>query len=186
MGNLSLRVWLFRFLVLVASGLMVVSWILPWWRGDLSLVGAYVQIRPWGLETDLGAYATYIDSAFMPVWFAPVMWTYLGLCIAALLFSMFAKNKEIRIWKIKSTLPGFIIGLVGFSYIAIVITAVIFAAIRSGDFYGTHLIGKTGVDFKTEHFSVNANLLIGYWLACGTGTLLAILALLRHKITGQD
>ena len=45
-------VWLFRVFVLVAAGMMLVSWLLPWWTVDIESFGNnMVQIRPWGLRT---------------------------------------------------------------------------------------------------------------------------------------
>ncbi len=184
----SSRAWLFRILIIIAASLMVWSWFMPWWSvnvPDLNLDNAVV-IHPWGLEQNLGSLAAYISGSSMPDWFAPIMWTYLGLCIAALLFSLFAGNKEINLWKIKTSLPAIITGLVGLSYIVVVLTAVIFASIRMGDFYNTNLIGSTKIEIMEAHpVYVYSNLRTGYWLACGAGPLLVVLSLLRNKITGK-
>ncbi len=185
MGNA--RAWFYRILVVASTAFMAVTWLMPWWRCEIKDISSWVQIRPWGLEDNLGANSFYVIGSSMPDFFAPLMWIYFGLCIAALLFSLFARNKEIKIWKIKTTLSSFIIGFVGCSYIVVVITAVIMAAVRTGDFYGTHLIGKTHIDLGEPMVTdVYANLLRGYWLACCVGPLLVILALLRNKIIGRS
>ena len=184
------RLWLFRGLVVMASGLMLLTWFIPWWNCNIfateGIIMNAVQIYPYGLVNNLGYLDTYIKGSAMPVWFAPLMWAYLGLCIALLLFSLFARERTIHFGRLKLLLPQLLIGVIGFSYIVVVILAVIIAAIRTGDFYGTHLVGKTA--FEVTGFVkgyVSAGLQFGYWLACAIGPLLIILALVRNKIIGK-
>lgn len=180
------RIWLFRVLVIGSAGLMLLSWFMPWWKGRIIEILGWVQIRPWGLEHNLQEYTGYIAGAEMPAWFAPLIWAYLGLCIGLLLFSLFASEKRVGLGKFKLSLPHVIIGGVGLSYIVVVVLAVIIAAIRTGDFYGIHLIGKSffSLGYPIEG-NVEAGFLFGYWLACGVGPLLIVLALLRNKIIGK-
>ncbi len=181
------RVWLFRVLILAAAGLMLLSWFMPWWTADILELDATVVIRPWGLEENLGDFASWIKGSDMPAFFAPAIWTYLGICIAALLFVSWIKDRNIRLLRKHFSLPKFVIGLVGFSYIVVVVLAVIIAAIRTGDFYGLALIGYTYIDLGEPMISgVEAGFLLGYWLACAVGPLLIILALLRNKIIGKS
>ena len=181
------RVWLFRVLILAAAGLMLYSWFMPWWMANVfEIAEDAVVIRPWGLEENLGPMVSMIKGSDMPAFFAPAMWTYLGLAIAALLFALWVKDRDVRLLRINFNLPKFIIGLVGFSYIVVVVLAVIIAAIRTGDFYGLKLIGYTFVDLGDPMVSgIEAGLLLGYWLACAIGPLLIVLALLRNKIIGK-
>lgn len=178
-----------RFLILAAIGLIFTSWFSPWWTCDiipdeaeLKPIYEAVHIRPWGLEDHLGSYSGYIGGSQMPAFFAPLMWIYLGLITALLLFSLFAKEKMVGLGKFKFNLPKLLIGGVGLSFIFIVALAAIVAAIRTGEFYNTKLMG-TVYDF-TLGLTVNSRLLFGYWLACGTGVFITILALLRDRITG--
>ena len=183
------RVWLFRVLILAVLALMIVSWFMPWWAADVVEIKwpAEVQIHPWGLESaPLSSFAFAIAGSDMPVWFAPAMWAYFGLFIGLLLFSLFAKEKEVRLAKLKSTLPKVLIGGVGLSFILIVVTAAIVIAIRTGDFYGVKLIGTVDIVFSEFEVSdVVTGLNLGYWLACSVGPLLIVLALFRNKIIGQ-
>jgi hypothetical protein len=187
MGNS--RVWIFRFLLLAVTGLLVYSWFQPWWQASIEMVADDAAvIHPWGLETNMPAdVMTFVRGADMPGWFAPAMFTYLGIVIVALLASLFIANKKIKLWKINVTLPGLLIGLSGFSYIVVVVLAVIVAAIRTGDYYYMKLLGNTLIDMGGE-IQANANgyLLTGYWLACAAGPLLILLALLRNKIIGKS
>jgi hypothetical protein len=77
------------------------------------------------------------------------------------------------------------IGFVGFSYIIVVILAVIVAAVRTGDFYGTHLLGYTHVEIEYPIESgVDSNLFPGYYLACATAAFCVAMFFLRNKILG--
>ncbi len=181
------RVWLFRFFILVIIALMFVSWFLPWWLCDIPAAQLWVEVHPWGLEHNLGIYSSYIEGSDMPAFFAPLMWAYLSLAVLALLLSLVIKDKQIKLWKIKANLPSFIIGLVGFSYIVVAITAAVVISIRTADFYGTKLIGHTVVDLTYPLISdAYSSLQLGYWLVCGTGLLCMVLALFRKKIIGES
>lgn len=177
------RVWLFRGLVVVATGLMVVSFVLPWWVAHAPDYGD-VTIYPYGLSYDLGIYDPYIKGAEMPGFFAPLIWAYLGICVVALLYGSWLGEKEARIGKFKFKVPKLLIGGVGLSYIVVAVLAVIIAAIRTGDF-GVTLFGTSRV---LDHpiIDAEAGLRFGYWLACGVGLLCIALALLREKIIGKS
>ncbi len=184
------RVWLLRSLVIVGAGLMLLSWFLPWWGCRVPpeyFVKDVVVIHPWGLEQNLGPYAQYIYGSEMPVWFAPLAWIYLGICIALLLFSLLAKEKAVSLGKFKFSLPQVLIGGVGLSYIVVVVIAVIVIAIRAGDFFDTPLQGHIFIDLGEAGLVVGAwtSLRLGYWLACAVGPFCVVLALLRDKIIGK-
>lgn len=182
------RVWLFRVLVIIVAGLMVWTWFQPWWSASVDGIGEdVVTIHPYGLEENLGALSELVAGAKMPGWFAPLMWTFLGLSTAALLFGLFAKEKSLNLIRLKLSLPKVIIGGIGLIYIVFVVAFVTIAAIRSGDFYDMRLIGDTFVSMggpPAEGWA-HANLLLSYWLACAVGPLLVILALFRNKIAGK-
>lgn len=189
MGNM--RVWLFRCLVIIATSLMLVTWLMPWWTCDilgLPLFNA-VTIHPYGLEQALGEWVGYIAGSEMPVWFAPLMWTYLGICIVSLSFSLLPKGEVVGSGKLKLSLSQVIIGGVGVSYIAVAVLATIVAAIRTGDFFGglplqgsIELTEANGVPYPTL---VDTRLLPGYYLVYFTGLFFIALGLLRNKIIGK-
>lgn len=188
----TFRLWLFRVLVLAVGGLMVYTFLQPWWQVWIYEMGGdpCVKIYPYGLWLDfeaIGTYIKYLEGYEMPVWFTPAMWIYLGLAILALLFSLFfAKNKELSIWKLHFKLSSLLIGLVGFSYIVVVILAYVIADMRSGEYFNMNFIGYTEIVIGGwERSGAEAGLLIGYWLACAVGPLLLILASLRSLIIGK-
>ena len=153
--NANARVWIFRFLVLAFGGLLVYTWFQPWWSINVYEIGNNaVIVHPWGLETNLKPQDyVHVVTAEMPAFFAPIMYTYLGLTIIALLVSLFVKDRALKIWKFNFNLPVFIVGIVGFSYLIVVVTAVIFAAIRTGDFWGVKLIGYSFIDLGDPYVS---------------------------------
>jgi hypothetical protein len=180
------KISLFRVLTLAATALMLVSWLLPWWRAVILELNRYVEIRPWGLEHTLADMFDYIKSAPMPSWFAPFMWAYLGIALVALLYSLVAPEKVLRLGKFALSLPQLLIAGVGVSYIAVLLVMIVYASIRVDDFWHLKLIGKTFVEAgEIEKSYVEANLQPGYWLAWVAGSLCVILGLFRSKIIGN-
>ena len=183
------RVWLFRGLVIVAAGLMLLSWFMPWWSADVLyfFLEKAIVIHPYGLEVcPVEEIAGVIPGAEMPAWFAPLMWAYLGVCLLSLLSSLFVGEKEFSLSKRRYKKAKLLIGGVGLSYIVVVVLAVIIAAIRTGDFWGLRLQGYTFISLGYPMESdLYARLLLGYWLACAVGPLLIVLALLRNKVIGK-
>ena len=189
-GHMSnARIWIFGGLTLAGTGLFLYSWFQPWWQAyivELSEVAAI--IRPWGLENHMPMeYSAWLTGAEMPVWFAPLAWAYLWLCTAALFFSLFVSEDCVALGRFKLSLQKAIIGVVGLSYIVVVVVCVIVISIRAAEFYGAKLMGTVFVSMSDHEMSdVDTGLLLGYWLACGVGPLLVVLALLRDKITGKS
>jgi hypothetical protein len=184
----NIRVWLFRLLVIIAAGLMVLTWLQPWYIAyayGFFEVPNGVIIHPWGLELNLGEYVGYARGADMPGWFAPFMWSYLGICLLALLYSAFWGRKEIKIGKKTLTLSSLLIGLVGISYIIAAILAVIIAAIRTGDYFDMKLLQPSMIQVYPEVW-VKGDLMWGYYLIYGFGILCILIALLRKKIIGES
>jgi hypothetical protein len=188
----SSRVWLFRGLVIIAAGLMLLSWFRPWWICTVDAIymlnQGLIKIRPWGLEHNLGSFAGHIAGSDMPVWFTPLAWAYLGICIAALLFAAWIKEKVIRLIGRNFNLSRLIIGAVGISYIMVAVIAFVYAKIRTAEF-GVNFLGYTYFQVDPHaggYGDLNANLCWGYWLAYVVGLILIALALLRNKILGKS
>lgn len=193
------RIWLFRILVVAGAALLLVAWFMPWWTIDIEQLGNDVmQIRPWGLETqDLGGFAILLKGTEMPAWFSLFMWTYLVLCLVALLVGLFVQGKELRLGKLNLSqlvsFGGFKIGLsqvliagVGFSYIVAAIVAAVYASMRMGAAYNVPLQGRTLVDLGDPLITyVETRLLPGYYLTYVVGAALLVLGLLQGKITGE-
>ena len=183
------RVWLFRVLVVAAAGVMLVSWLLPWWTVDIEMFGNdMVQIRPWGLvlAERMGDFKVLLKGADMPVWFAPFMWAYLGLCMLALLVGIFIRGKDISIGKFKFTLSQLLIGGVGFSYIVAGIVAAVYAGMRMKNAFNVSLQGRSHIDLGDPFVTyVETRLLPGYYLIYVAGAILVALAIFRDKIINE-
>lgn len=186
-GN-SARRWLFRALVLIGAGLMLASWFLPWWSARISDLAGYdhIVLRPWGVEM-VAEVRTYADKALyeMPVFFAPLMWVYLGLCMLALAVSLFVDRKFSFAGR-QLSLPQVLAAFVGLSYVIAVVTAFTIATIRSGnagiDFVGTSTVFNPMTAGNTR---ITGELKPGYWLAGGAGVFLLVLGLLRNTVIGR-
>jgi len=183
----GMRVWLFHVLVLVAAALFVVSWVIPWWRSNIQEAGMFVQIRPWGLEHTLGNYVEYMGGdPRMPGFFAPLMWAYLVLAIAALLVSLFLKERTIKIGKFAFSLPQFLVFAVGASYIIFALVFLVYAYIRVSAL-GVEFLGISYVTIPEFHLGAESisDFEPGFKVACVVGPLCVVLALLRDKIIGK-
>ena len=181
------RVWLFRSLVIVAIGLILLSWFMPWWRADIIMLNNWAQIRPYGLELDPFT-AGYFPSAKMPAYFAPLIWTYFAIIMILMVFSLFVKDRILRLGKIKISLQKLIIFGVGVSFIVVAVLATIVAAIRTGDFYGLKLLGQQTVIINPDEdieSAADAYFKFGYYMAYIAGLFCIVLAFIRDRITGK-
>ncbi len=174
----SSSVWVFRGLVIVGAGPMLLAWFSPWWAtdatGDLVLKNA-VLIHPWGLEQNMGTYSQYITGADMPGWFAPFAWTYLGICLAVLLCAIVLKDKFFRFFGIKWTRNEIMVGLVGVSYVVTAAIMFVVARIRTADF-GVTFLGQSKMAVGPERLTLDSSLQIGFWLAIAVGIYLIAVA----------
>jgi hypothetical protein len=183
------RVWVFRILVAAAAGLMLVTWFLPWWNMDVEGFSyKALQIRPWGLvmSQKMTSFAILMKGAELPVWFPSFMWTYLALCMIALLVGMFVRGKEFRFGKLKFTLSHLLVGGVGLSYIVAGLVAAVYAGMRMQNSFGVALQGRTHIELGDPLTTyVNTSLQPGWYLIFVTGILFLVLAIFRDKITGE-
>jgi hypothetical protein len=187
-----IRVWLFRILILIGAGLMLYTWLQPWWSAYvLELDVTAVDIYPWALVSYTPPEYAYLISGAdnaLPVWYTPFMWVYISVCILALLGSLFISSKKgLSLGKIRMSFNQLFPALVGLSYIGVVVAAVLVISANAATYYNAPLQGTiiVSIDSGTHSSSVDTTLMLGYWLACGTGPLLILLALLRNLVTGK-
>lgn len=185
----GLRLWLFRGLIVLGASLMLYSWYSPWWGASISDLSGrdHILMRPWGVEVMAAEIRTYANRTLysMPAFFAPLMWTYLGLCMVALVISLFVE-KQFTLGRFRLSLPQVLIGLVGLSYVIAVATAFAIAQIRAGaggvDFVGSSIVPNPMTGGNTRF---TGELKPGYWMAGAAGLFLVVLALLRNAIIGK-
>jgi hypothetical protein len=185
----NIRTWVYRVMVIIGMSAFITSWFMQWWGCKIVLLGDMDKIKIFvtGLKLELGEWAQWITGYDMPVWFAPLMWVYFGLVIIGILYAIWKMDKHVRLFGRDINLSRFLIGLIGFSYCVVVILACVVAAIRTGDYYGTHLLGWTWIEAGiTEKSYIYSFFRPGYWLAVATGPFLLFLSLFRNKILGKD
>jgi hypothetical protein len=188
----GVRAWIFRALILAAAGLFLYVWFMPWWNAYIvALDTTAINIYVFGLESFIPE--EHIDwisgyNQAMPGWFTPVMWVYLGLVVAILLFSMFASSKKgISLGKFRISLPTTLIGGVGLSMIAVCIIGIIVILMNLKIFFDAPLNGTFIVDMgDAYHSSVDTKLMMGYYLFGGIGAGLLVLSMIRQFIVGKN
>ena len=121
MGNQ--KVWLFRGLVAVAAGLMMLAFTMPWWTANFSeevnVPGTgNIWIYGWGLRHNLSQLAVYIAEDITPFYQTVLAWIYIAVSVGLIFFSTWLKG---RLGKL---LLGDI-GLIYISYAAIAAFVVI-------------------------------------------------------------
>ncbi len=190
------RVWLFRGFIVVCALLVLISWNMPWWTANIYEISPEaVQIRPWGLENNVGAeYGPLISKANMPPWFAPFMWSFLAILLISLALSLVAPEVLVNLgplniivpkWVQRRALPSWLCGGVGIAYCVCVLVMAIYASQRTPEFWDTPFIGTTHISLGDSYNSdVTTSLQPGYFLAWGVGIALTVMAIYRHKFLG--
>ncbi len=81
-GNIwdNRMMWLFRLLVAAVGGLMIASFIMPWWVGRFD-TGQAINIYGWGLRHNLVSLSSYLVDDVTPIWQTVVAWVYVGLSV---------------------------------------------------------------------------------------------------------
>lgn len=189
----SARNWIFRILTLAGAGAMLYSWFQPWWTVYVvELRENGVTIFPHGMQfsSTLQDYPQWLVGSEMPAWFWPMMWVYLGLCMAALLIGMFASDKiRLGVGKLGLSLPQVLIGGVGVSFIVFVVVFVVVLSMRLPAFYDAPLQGSIFIRMEEHEGQAQSYIDTGFqtafWIACIAGPYLAVLGLLRNKIIGK-
>jgi hypothetical protein len=169
------KLWVYRILVAVAAGLMLASFIMPWWTADIfsstqELNKDGIRIYGWGLQHNFVALRDYILQDETPVYQIVLAWIYMGLNVSLIMFSTWIKGNKGR-W--------ILLGI-GLAYIiyALVATHIVIAN-RLAE-YGFSL---EGWNYFQENYGtsagIKASLRFGYYLACIAGGMSVALALLH-------
>lgn len=169
----SFRFWLFRGLVAVAAGLMIGSFSVPWWAANMPDIAFIdpVRVYGYGFEHDLVELAPYVAMDVTPFYQTVLAWVYIAASVGLVLYSTWLRGRKAK-W---------LLGGVGLTYIAYAAIAVIWVAIRTGDF-AMSLQGHSLVQGEIDAY---ASLRFGYYLAYAAGGLFLVLALLRNIIVGR-
>ncbi|MFC1846454.1 hypothetical protein ACFLYS_00135 [Chloroflexota bacterium] len=184
---ISYRVWLFRILAAVAAGLMITSFIMPWWTANFEHFTEShpeaIRIYAHGLQHSLGDYSYFVYSDITPQYQTILAWAFLAVSAGLILFSIWLKGNKGR-W----LLGG--VGLIYIAYTAIAAFVVISGRLSE---FGISLQGWSTIEIIVEGteaisdqiISVLANLRFGYYLAYIAGAICILSALFRNIITGK-
>ena len=177
-GGFNYRLWLFRSLVAIAVGLMIASFIMPWWTANVFApnnvnIPDAIRIYGHGLQHDLIQLREYVEADETPIEQTVLAWVYMAVSAGLIMFSTWLKGGKGR-W----LLGG--LGLIYIAYAAIAAFVVISG--RLGD-WGFSLQGWSYLEEIDA--GINASLRFGYYLSYIAGGLCIILALLRGIIAGR-
>jgi hypothetical protein len=169
------KLWVYRILVAIAAGLMLASFIMPWWTADVfsSAQGTFkeaIRIYGWGLQHNLVSLRDYILQDETPLYQTILAWVYLALSIVLIMLSSWLKGNKGK-WL-----------LVGIGLFYIIYAAVAIAFVTAGRLaeYGFSL---EGWNYFEENYGtsagIKASLRFGYYLSYIAGGVSIVLALLR-------
>jgi hypothetical protein len=172
------KIWLYRILVVLGCGLMVVSFALPWWQAGQFDAQSYtaktsvsdaITIYGFGLRHNLVQLETYISSDETPLYQSVLAWGYIVVSVVLALASTYIKGLKGRL----------LLGVVGIGYIAYALAAIFMVISNRLATYGFALKGSSTVVKSGAIITMQADVTSGYYLACATGIFLVILSLLR-------
>lgn len=175
-------VWIFRVLLVAAAAFMLYSWFAPWWIADVAVIKGEndMVLHPWGVEVVAQVRTSADESLYsMPWFFAPLMWTYLVVCMLVLAASLFIRRR-ISLGRIKLPVAAILILIVGLSYMFAMGVTYYIGDLKAG-LAGTNFIGKSTVTHAMtgNKFKMVSDLQIGYWLALYAGGAVTVVGLLR-------
>ena len=169
------RIWIYRILVVIACGLMLVSFLLPWWSTGMVVQGFSrqdnaIQVFGYGLKHQLNQLEPYILDDVTPFYQNVLAFVYLGVSLAAAAGSILIKGRK----------GAFLLLLCGLGYLAYMLAATITQ--RLGDF-GIAMQGWSTISNQVRKVSFESSLGLGYYLAYASSILLTALATLRFFAT---
>ncbi len=161
---------IFSAMTLLASGMMVFSFSLPWWIGKFSENTA-INLYGWGLRHNLIQFAGRLENDLTPLYQTVLAWAYIGLSVALILFSIFTKRKKIAI---------LIQGIVGAGYIVYALSGMYLVIEHRLSDFGIALQGES-IPYGGElaNLMVQSSIQPAFYLALATGVFIVILAIIR-------
>jgi hypothetical protein len=100
---MSVRTWLFRIIVVAVAGLIITSFLSPWWvlnvhidptQGALEQPPDVVRIYAYGFRSELTQNEYLAEPFITPHYQAVVAFVFLGVSVALILFSTWLKGKK--------------------------------------------------------------------------------------------
>jgi hypothetical protein len=173
MKNMALKhgMWIYRALVIILCGFMLLSFIMPWWSADLSVIqepGA-IRVYGWGLRHNMDQLRQYIAQDETPMYQTLLAWGYLALSTLLLALSAWLKGKK----------GAVLTGVVGLGYLAYVLTALFGVITPRLEETGLVLQGQAVKTVIVKNVIITSSLQWGYYLACAVGAACLLFGLMR-------
>ena len=180
------RLWLFRGLVAIAIGMMVASFIMPWWslsdiytedqEGEIVGFSIYGYGLPQGQSGPLEE--TYWREDITPFYQTVLAWIYVAASAGLLLYSTWLKGR-------KGQLISGGIGLIYIVYALIAAFVVIAGRLATRGSIPIPLQGEGSAIGEWDTIYFLTSLQPGFYLALATGAFIVLLAIFRSKIVGR-
>jgi hypothetical protein len=169
------KIWLYRLSVIVVCGLMLVSFLMPWWTTRISGTSNYICIYGYGLRHNLQDLRNYILSDETPISQIVLAWTYMTISISLIILSLWLKGNAGK-W---------LMGVIGLIYLVYALLAIFVVVTGRLEELGLTLRGWSSFKGEEGAGDLYSSLRFGLYLAYITGTLCIILAMLRDIIMGK-
>lgn len=174
----SYRFWLFQAFIAATIALMIVSFIGPWWTAYVesmpelpATVNIVIDIYQWGIPE--GMQSEYWAADITPFYQVVLARIFLAASIILAISSSWLKGKWGKL----------LLGLIGISWIAYAIGALILISTRT-EAYGISMQGTVTLD--AYNVVVTSSLQTGYYMSYAAGLLCIVLTLTRNWITSTN
>jgi hypothetical protein len=156
---------------------MVFAFTIPWWTADISApqASATLDIYGWGIPENTGPLEEYIAADVTPAYQTQLAWAYVGISAAAGLAATWLKGKKGQL----------LLGLAGIGLAAYALVAAFMVITNRLGEMGIALEGTPVMPLGSASITIIAGLGFGFYLACITGGLLILLALLKGVVVGE-
>jgi hypothetical protein len=177
MKDMALKygIWIYRALAILLCCFMLLSFILPWWSADVSVIqepGA-IRVYGWGLRHNLNQYSQYIAQDETPFYQTVLAWVYMALSILLLTLSTWLKDK-------KGAILTLVVGAGYLTYTLVALFGVISPRLEET---GLVLQGTAIKTVLIKNVTITSSLQQGYYLACAVGAVCILLGLIRFILT---
>jgi hypothetical protein len=165
------KTWILRILVLILCGFMLLSFVLPWWTADVSVISDPEAIRlyGWGLRHELTQYPQFIAQDETPQYQTVLAWCYMALSILLLALGTWLKCKK----------GAGLTVVVGLGYLAYTMTALFGVITPRLEEAGLVLQGSVFKTVLVRSVLITSSLRGGYYLACAVAVVCTLLGLVE-------
>ena len=174
LNSYNLKLWIYRCLVFTAAGLMLASFIMPWWTAHVFSSTPVIELEDGiriyghGLEYELAELDNFILSDKTPYYQTVLAWIYISVSVGLVLISAFLKGMKGRL----------LLGGVGLIYIVYVMVAVFVVISNRLNELGFVMEGYNYLPgLPAGAAGINSSLRFGYYLSYIAGGMCVALAL---------